>query len=168
MVGGRRRRLLRGRVATLAVAAAFALAADAGAPLRFVDLDGAPVTLGPPAPGEALVVHYWATWCPTCLPELAVLERAAQGCAASGVRVVAVDVGEPASLVRETLAAHGLALPVLLDPKGRTWRGDGGRELPANRIWTADARTLAFGPSDELAWRARLAALGCSGAAPAP
>jgi len=167
VVGGRGRRVLSG-LAALALAALAPAAEAGGERLRFVDLDGAPVSLGPPAPGEALVVHYWATWCPNCLPELAVLERAAQACAASGVRVVAVDVGEPAARVREALAEHGLVLPVLLDPKGRTWRADGGRELPANRIWTARERTLAFGPSDEATWRARLAALGCSGAVPAP
>lgn len=156
------------RAAALLLAGlAFSGAARGAEPLRFVDLDGTAVALGPPAAGEALVVHYWATWCPTCGPELGALEAAARGCAGSRVRVLAVDVGEPATAVRDYLAERGLALPVALDPKGRTWRRDGGRELPANLVWTARTREVSTGPRDEAAWRAALAALGCSGDAAA-
>jgi len=154
-------------LAIVALVAWLALAAAAeGEPLRFVSLDGAPVELAPPGEGEALVLHYWATWCTTCVHELAALETAARACADGEVRVFAVDVGESADVVRRYLAEHGLALPVVLDPKGRTWRADGGRELPSNLIWTARERQTTFGPSDEAAWQARLASLGCSGAAP--
>jgi thiol-disulfide isomerase/thioredoxin len=110
-------------------------------------------------------VHYWATWCPSCAPELRVLADVARACAGSGVRVLAVDVGESAEEVRRYLAEHALDLPVALDPEGRTWRRAGGRELPANLVWTASERRVSFGPSDADAWRARLAALGCP---PAP
>jgi peroxiredoxin len=146
--------------------ASFASAGSDREPLRFVDLEGRAVVLGPPAEGEALVVHYWATWCPTCGPELAALAAAAGACEGTRVRVVAVDVGEPAARVRRFLAERSLALPVALDARGRTWRRAGGRELPANLVWTEHGRELSFGPSDEAAWRDRLAALGCTGAAP--
>jgi hypothetical protein len=96
-----------------------------------------------------------------------VLEAAAGACRGSAVRVLAVDVGEPAELVRRYLAEHSLALPVALDPEGRTWRRAGGRELPANLVWTGRERRVSFGPSDEATWRARLAGLGCRGGAPA-
>lgn len=145
-----------------------ALAAAGSEPLRFVDLDENPVAVAPPADGEAVVLHYWATWCPSCKTELGALASAAHACEGTGVRVLAVDVGEPAETVRRYLAGHALALPVVRDPDGRSWRGAGGRELPANLIWTPGARRLSFGPSDEADWRARLAALGCSGATPGP
>jgi peroxiredoxin len=157
------------RAALLALAA-LALAAGAAAagdePLRFVDLEGRALELPAPAESEALVVHYWATWCPTCGPELATIAEAARSCEGSGVRVLAVDVGEEPEVVRRFLAARALALPVALDPAGRTWRRAGGRELPANLLWTARERRLTFGPSDAAAWRARLAALGCRGEPP--
>jgi len=153
------------RAALLALAA-LAFAAEGAEPLRFVDLDGHAVELTPPGEGEALVLHYWATWCPTCGPELGGLAEAARACAGSGVRVLAVDVGEPAETVRRFLAERELSLPVALDPTGRSWRRTGGRELPANVVWTAGAREVSFGPSDATAWRERLAALGCRGEAP--
>jgi peroxiredoxin len=161
---------VRGRGAALALVALAALGAPAAAgaehePLRFFDLDGAPVEVAPPAGDAAVVVHYWATWCPQCGPELAGLAAAAQACAGTAVRVLAVDVDEPAERVRAFLAEHGLALEPLLDPGGRSWRRTGGRELPVNLIWTARGRSHAFGPRDEATWRAELAALGCGGGA---
>lgn len=159
--------------ATVALAALVALAAPAAAragdePLRFRALDGAPVEVAPPAGEAAVVVHYWATWCPQCGPELAGLAAAAQACAGTAVRVLAVDVDEPAERVRAFLAEHGLALEPLLDPGGRGWRRSGGRELPANLIWTARGRRHTFGPRDEATWRAELATLGCGGGAATP
>jgi len=146
--------------------ASLALAAAGDEPLRFVDLEGGPLELSPPAEGESLVLHYWATWCPTCGPELAALATSARACEGTGVRVLAVDVGESAEVVRRFLAERSLALSVALDPGGRAWRRAGGRELPANLVWTTRERQVSFGPSDEATWRARLAALGCRGAAP--
>ncbi|HEY8494928.1 MAG TPA: TlpA disulfide reductase family protein [Myxococcota bacterium] len=164
---------MRARRGALAMVALAALGAPAAAraehePLRFRDLDGAPVEVSPPAGDGAVVIHYWATWCPQCGPELAGLAAAAEACAGTAVRVLAVDVDEPAERVRAFLAEHGLALEPLLDPGGRSWRRTGGRELPANLIWTARGRRHTFGPRDEATWRAELATLGCGGGAATP
>lgn len=160
---------MRGTVALLAwLALAPAARAEGSEPLRFVDLEGRAIELAPPRAGEAIVIHWWATWCTTCGPELHAIEAAARACANRGVRVLAVDVGEPADEVRRYVAEHELGLPIALDPEGDTWRRAGGRELPANLIWTPGGRETSFGPSDEAAWRARLAGLGCSGAPSAP
>jgi thiol-disulfide isomerase/thioredoxin len=141
---------------------AFAWAARAAAePLALVDLAGRPVALAP-APGAALVVHFWATWCPSCQQELGDLARAAAACREGAVEVVAVDVGEAPSAVAEFLAKRPLALRVLIDPKGRAWRAGGGREVPANLIWTAERQSWTLGPSSESQWRERLAAVGCT------
>lgn len=145
-------------------------AADAktAEPLAFVDLEGGSVSVGAPAPGAALVVHYWATWCPSCERELADLDRAAQACRGTDVEVIAVDIGEDAGAVRRFLADRPLSLRVLLDPKGRAWRESGGREMPANLIWTEAGQSWALGPSREAQWRERLGALGCTQGAAAP
>jgi thiol-disulfide isomerase/thioredoxin len=137
--------------------------------LLLEDLGGTAVELAPAA-GGALVIHFWATWCPSCKHELGALDRAARSCDAARVAVVAVDVGEQPETVREYLAESPLALRVLLDRSGRTWRKGGGREMPANWIWTPASRSWTFGPSSEADWRARFTALGCvsSDAAPPP
>jgi len=146
-----------------------AFEARAADSLRLEDLEGTAVELAPAA-GGALVIHFWATWCPSCKHELGALDRAARGCDAARVAVVAVDVGEKPSTVREYLAESPLALRVLLDRGGKAWRKGGGREMPANWIWTPTSRSWLFGPSSEADWRSRLGALGCAsaGAAQSP
>ncbi len=111
---------------------------------------------------RALIVHFFATWCPSCGEEIPDLERAALACDGRGVRVVAVDVGESAEVVARYAREHAIGLPVLLDPKGRVFRDLGLRGLPANRIVTARGARLLEGPSSAGAWRERLATLGCA------
>ena len=114
------------------------------------------------ADGErALVVHFWATWCPECVVELPALERAVAACSGAGVRLVAVNVGEDEETLAAYLAEHPLALPILRDPKGHTWRRATGRGLPANLIWTPAGQRTDVGPRSEVSWRATLADLGC-------
>ena len=133
----------------------------ADAPLELQSLDGAPAALGPPHDDAVLVVHFWASWCPSCLGELAALDEAALACAGTPVRVVAVNAGEDAETVAAFLARQPLRLSVLLDPKARAFRRLAGREMPVNAIWSAAERHIEPGPRDLAAWRARLAELGC-------
>ncbi|RIK90406.1 MAG: hypothetical protein DCC71_25545 [Proteobacteria bacterium] len=154
-----RARILASLVLALLALAPAARAADGA--LALTELDGRAVALAP-APGGSLVVHFWATWCPSCKAELADLDRAARACEGTPVEVVTVDVGEDADTVRRWLADRPLRARLLLDPGGRAWRRSGGREMPANLIWTSERQSWAFGPSSEAAWRERLAALGCA------
>ncbi len=154
---------------TLGVAALLAAPARADDAFALVDLEGRPVTLAPMA-NRPLILHFWATWCPSCKGELGDLDAAVRAC--SDVDVVAVNVAEDAKDVAKWLAERPLAMRVLIDPDGKAWRASGGREMPANLIWSGATRTWSFGPSSVAEWRARLAALGCriagDGAAPLP
>jgi thiol-disulfide isomerase/thioredoxin len=133
----------------------------ADAPLELQSLDGAPAALGPPQGDAVFVVHFWATWCPSCLAELAALDEAALACAGTAVRIVAVNAGEDAEDVTAFLARQPLQIRVLLDPKARMFRRLAGREMPVNAIWSAAARRIEPGPRDLPAWRTRLTELGC-------
>lgn len=142
----------------------FALLGATGAadvPLELQGLDGAPAALGPPRDDAVLVVHFWASWCPSCLGELAALDEAALACAGTPVRVVAVNAGEDAETVIAFLARQPLRLSVRLDPRARAFRRVAGREMPVNAIWSAAERRIEAGPRDLAAWRVRLAELGC-------
>jgi thiol-disulfide isomerase/thioredoxin len=143
---------------------AFALLGATGAadaPLELQGLDGAPAALGPPQGNAVFVVHFWATWCPSCLAELAALDEAALACAGTPVRIVAVNAGEDAASVTAFLARQPLQMRVLLDPKARMFRRLAGHEMPVNAIWSAVERRIEPGPRDLPAWRTRLAELGC-------
>ena len=133
--------------------------ADPG-PLTLEDLDGGPVELSL-APGErAVVAHFWATWCATCVEELGVLDSAARACG-DGVRVVAVNVAEDVDQIRSFVAAHEIGLRQLRDVSGDVWRGVSGRGLPVNLILTPEGRQVEAGPQDAEAWRQILAKVGC-------
>ena len=150
----------RGAIAALALAV---LGAAAGSSLSFVDLDGRTVELTAPSGPEVLVVHFWATWCPDCVKELAGLSRATRACEGTPVRVLAVDVGEEAVQVREFLAAHPVDLTILRDAHGEVWRRSvGGTGLPANLVWTNAGERIAIGPRAPADWQRELARLGCA------
>jgi len=152
------------RLAVLALALPLLAGGSAGAPPAPVDAGGAAVALVPAEGERAVLAHFWATWCPECTDELPLLARLAPRCAASGVRVVAVNVGESREQIERYLREHGLALPVLRDPNGDVWRRLRARGLPANAAWTpgADAPQIDVGPRDAAAWRRALRDLGCA------
>ena len=137
------------------------------APLELETLEGEPVALAP-ASERALVVHFWATWCPSCVDELPALAEARAACAGA-VEIAVVDVGEDAEEIRRFLSERGVALDSLRDPDARVWRASvGARGLPANLVWTADGeRRSELGPRTPQKWRELLGGLGCPGI-PAP
>ena len=140
---------------------AFALGGASGS-LELETLEGESVGLALREGERALVVHFWATWCPECVDELPLLARAVERCAGSGVRVVTVDVGESRDTIARYLERHDLDLPVLRDPRGRVWRALSGVGLPANLTWTAEGRRIEVGPRAPPAWEEELEALGCA------
>ena len=68
--------------------------------------------------GTPVVLNFWATWCIPCLEEMPMLQKAAQE-AEGRVRVIALNNGEPAGVVRDYLVKHGITLPVWLDQDSR-------------------------------------------------
>jgi len=130
-------------------------------PVPLATLEGTPVALARREGEPALIVHFWATWCPSCVEELPFLAEAAKACAASGVRIVAVDVGERPDAIAAFLRTHGIEMPVLVDPHGRSWRRLSGIGLPTNVTWSADGRSTEVGPRDRAAWARALESLGC-------
>ena len=75
--------------------------------------------------GKAVLVNFWATWCPPCVKELPSLDRLQSALQAEGLEVAAVAVGEPADKVSGFLADKPHGFPVLLDAKGNAftrWR----------------------------------------------
>ncbi len=64
---------------------------------------------------KAVLVNFWATWCPPCreeIPGLIELQKKYQG---QGFTVLGVDVGESLSKVEKFSKKNGINYPVLLD-----------------------------------------------------
>jgi peroxiredoxin len=136
----------------------------AAEPLSLQDADGRSVAIAP-SPDTAVVLHFWATWCPSCAEEFADLERALSVCPPGRVELYAVNVGDPEPEIRAFVREHEVGLPLLRDPRGAVWRQVDGRGLPVNLSWTwPDARETDVGPGSRERWQEWLAKVGC----PAP
>ncbi|MCA6217171.1 TlpA family protein disulfide reductase [Ideonella sp. B7] len=92
-------------------------------------LDGGRWTLAS-ARGEAVLLHFWATWCEPCREELPRLAAMAERERAHGLQLMAVDYREPASTVRGFLKPLGLTLPVALDDDGAAAKAFEARVFP--------------------------------------
>jgi thiol-disulfide isomerase/thioredoxin len=73
------------------------------------DVDGRPVSLATDA-GKAIVVTFWATWCPYCLKELPILEGIQKAAGADQIRVIAVNIESREVFRKSTRALSGLSL----------------------------------------------------------
>ena len=63
------------------------------------------------AGGFGVVLFYRGSWCPYCNAQLRAFQRATDGLAELGAKVVALSVDDEASTA-ELIAKHGLAFPV--------------------------------------------------------
>lgn len=118
-------------------------------PLSLVTLDGTSLHLEK-LRGQLVIVHYFATWCEPCGPELTAIDRLKRDLG-DRLTIVAVDVGEPGDRVRRFLQKHAVGLPVALDPEQHTTRAWGVYALPATFILDPSLapRWQAIG---EIAW----------------
>lgn len=81
---------------------------------RLPSIDGK--ELGPQDfPGKYLLLDFWATWCLPCIPQGEALDEVYPELKDRGIEFLAIDVGEPETLVREHLADHPVEYPVLMD-----------------------------------------------------
>ncbi len=86
--------------------------------------------------GRALVVNFWATWCPPCVAEMPSLDRLHALVAGEGIEVLALssDRGGRAQ-VEPFYARTGIRhLGIWLDPRGAAGRAFGLRGLPTTLI----------------------------------
>jgi thiol-disulfide isomerase/thioredoxin len=104
-------------------------AGDPAPDVDLVDLGGRPVSLAPN--GQVVIVDFFATWCPSCRRSLVDYRSVAEALG-DRVRIVVVDVREPAELTRAFFARYPLPRGVVLarDPYGRTMRSFGASSFP--------------------------------------
>jgi len=68
--------------------------------------------------GKAVVLNFWASWCPPCKAEAPVLERLWRQYRGKGVVFVGIDSNDASSDARRFLSAHGITYPVVSDKNG--------------------------------------------------
>ena len=108
-------------------------------PFTLPDIDGRQVSLSS-FKGRLVLLHFWATWCPTCREEMTILEEAARAHTDSLV-ILGVNLGEKRATVASYVEKTGITFPILLDTRGKVASAYGVLSLPI---------TLAIGPDGKV------------------
>jgi len=125
-------------------------------PLQALDLQGKTWKLAD-LRGRAVVLNFWATWCPPCRAEMPSLQQLAEIYGPEQLVVLAVNVGEGPRRISQYLQASGLNLTVLLDQNSEIARTWGASALPTTYLFDADGRPRQR-VLGELDWTGREAA----------
>lgn len=107
--------------------------------LQALDLQGKSWTL-PELRGRAVLLNFWATWCPPCRAEMPSLQQLAEIYGPEQLQVLAINVGEGPRRITQYLQSSGLELTVLLDTKSEAARAWGASVLPTTLLIDAEGR----------------------------
>ena len=77
-------------------------------------LDGKQIRLSD-LKGSTVAVSFWASWCIPCKTELPELQKASVRYSNKQLIILAVNAGEPESIVRAFISGFNISFPVLLD-----------------------------------------------------
>lgn len=102
--------------------------------------------------GRVVLVHFFATWCETCRPELDSLDRLAREDGARGLEVLAVSVAEVEGRLTRYFAGRPASFPILLDCDRAAARAWGIDALPSTVVLGRDGRPRLAVRGD-LDWR---------------
>ncbi len=89
-----------------AVAPAFERSDINGQIIRLSDLRGSPV-----------IINFWATWCEPCRIEMPILQTLYETRKDEGLRILAINLGEPPELIRDWQTSMGLTYDMLVDER---------------------------------------------------
>lgn len=92
---------------------------DPAPEVRLVNLEGQPVALSS-LRGRAVVLNFWATWCPPCRREMPLLDSIQAEFRGRGLAVVGVDLNEDPRTVAAYIRQAGVGYPIWVDaPPGQ-------------------------------------------------
>jgi len=112
--------------------------------------------------GKAVVLNFWASWCPPCEAEAPDLQAVWEEYGEKGVAFVGIAYKDEEAAVRGFLTGHGITYPVGLDATGRIAQLYGITGVPETFVLDAEGRVVRFyiGPVTADQLRADLAGLG--------
>jgi peroxiredoxin len=98
--------------------------------------------------GRAVLINFWATWCPPCLEEMPALERLWRAQKDAGFVMLAVTVDANPKLAAPFVERHKFTFVVGHDPKMELANTYGVRALPSSFVIDRDGRltAVAIGP----------------------
>jgi peroxiredoxin len=81
--------------------------------------------------GQAVVLNFWATWCPPCRREMPLLDDIQRVYGSRGVTIIGVSFDEPAPVVQRYIDTVDVTYPIWVDAPGNRPDSDRTRELYA-------------------------------------
>ena len=109
--------------------------------------------------GAVVIVNFWATWCAPCRDEMRELNTLYQTRRADGIRILAVNTGEPAAVASAWANTLQLRYDVLLDEANAIAALYRLRGMPSTYIIAPDGRIahVLYGPTTAAALDALIA-----------
>ncbi|HSE00736.1 MAG TPA: TlpA disulfide reductase family protein [Burkholderiales bacterium] len=101
--------------------------------------------------GRVVLVNFWATWCEPCRDEMPSMQRLKEKLAGKPFAVLAVNLDEPESRIRQFLSRMKVDFTVLLDPGKKAARAWDARILPASFVIGVDGK-IHYSLVGELDW----------------
>ncbi len=92
--------------------------------------------------GQTVLLNFWATWCVPCMDEMPALDRLTQQLKGQKVKVLALDLQEPADKVQQFARNHKFGFDLLMDPAGEISNYYGVVRIPLTYIIDAKGNVL--------------------------
>jgi peroxiredoxin len=118
--------------------------------LTMTTLDGKTITNKDLA-GKVTIFNFWATWCAPCRDEMPSIQELKRKLSGRPFVVLAVNLDEPESRIRNFLAQVKVDFTVLLDPERQVAKAWQARVLPASFVIGPDGR-IRYSLVGEINW----------------
>ncbi|MGE5153604.1 MAG: TlpA family protein disulfide reductase [Bdellovibrio bacteriovorus] len=93
--------------------------------------------------GKAVILNFWATWCPPCREEMPSMQRAHEAVSDDGIAVVAINVGEDADTILQFLSNYPVEFPLPMDLDSQVVQSYPVKGLPTTFVIDPEGR-LAY------------------------
>lgn len=94
------------------------------------DLRGNSVVIPSDFKGQMVLIHFWASWCPTCHGEMKTLEALYGKYGGKGITPCSIGMGEKKETAVSYLRNMTISYPILLDPGSSTRKPFGIAGIP--------------------------------------
>ncbi len=117
--------------------------------IKLQDPTGRPISLAE-FRGKIVFINFWTTWCLACVIEMPSMEKLHQKFKDKDFVMVAINLQESASRVKQFYKEHKLTFTTLLDTTGDVCAGLGIRSIPTTFILDKNGRIIgkALGPRE--------------------
>jgi len=92
--------------------------------------------------GKVVIMNFWATWCPPCRVEMPSMETLYRRFNAQGLEILAIDIGEDASMVRQFIRDSGYTFPIMFDSANRVSSIYGIEAIPTTYIIDREGKII--------------------------